>query len=186
MGCLNASFTLVVELVESKHRRLASMGLMIAFAIGEALVGIFATFIPEWRDYHYYTSIPLFLIISIYWLVAESPRWLNRKGRYRELYSFFKSMAKVNGSKVPLELEDQLQAIFKNEEKIVSKELKDDEESCVSKQVTFATDNTKVKPQQLILDPILRLYTIVMFSNWALVTLGLCIFCKLFDIYSTC
>ena len=51
---MNASFTLVVELVEAKHRRLASMGLMIAFSIGEAFVGVFATFIPEWRDYHFY------------------------------------------------------------------------------------------------------------------------------------
>ena len=179
MGCLNASFTLVVELFESKHRRLASMGLMIAFSIGEALVGIFATFFPEWRDYHSYTSIPLFLIIAIYWLVAESPRWLNRKGRYRELYALFKSMAKLNGSKVPSDLEDKLQAIFKDEENVASMEPTADEESFLNKEVTVAAENMNVKPKQLILDPMLRLYTIIMFSNWALLTLGLCIFiCK--------
>ena len=172
MGCLNASFTLVVELVEAKHRRLASMGLMIAFSIGEALVGVFATFIPEWRDYHFYTSIPLFIIISIYWLVAESPRWLNRKRKYKELYVLFKTMAKINMSKVPPELEEKLQTVLKDELETTFADVRVQDSGCLSNEKEIPEEIENVKPIQLLLDPILRLYTIVMFFNWALVTLG--------------
>ena len=172
MGCLNASFTLVVELVEAKHRRLASMGLMIAFSIGEAFVGVFATFIPEWRDYHFYTSIPLFIIISIYWLVAESPRWLNRKRKYRELYVLFRTMAKINMSKVPPELEEKLQTVLKDESETTFADVRVQDSGCLSNEKEIPEEIENVKPIQLLLDPILRLYTIVMFFNWALVTLG--------------
>ena len=172
MGCLNASFTLVVELVEAKHRRLASMGLMIAFSIGEAMVGIFATFIPEWRNYHFYTSIPLFLIILTYWLMAESPRWLNRRRKYKELYSLIKTMAKMNRSKVPSDVEEKFQGILKEETESELTETKDPEECYTNNEITIPEDVELVKPNQLILDPVLRLYTIVMFFNWALVTLG--------------
>ena len=176
MGCLNASFTLVVELVEAKHRRLASMGLMIAFSIGEAFVGVFATFIPEWRDYHFYTSIPLFLIISIYWLVAESPRWLNRKRKYKELYVLLKTMAKINMSKVPRELEEKLQTALKKDLEMTFSDVNVQAKDCLSKEKEIPEESENVKPIQLLQDPILRLYTIVMFSNWALVTLGNLIF----------
>ena len=173
MGCLNASFTLVVELVESKHRRLASMGLMIAFPLGEALVGIFAIFILDWRSFHFITSIPLFLMIPIYWLLAESPRWLNRKGRYKELFDLFKVMAKMNRSKIPSDVEKQLQTIIRAQEEYSKSN---------PNEVDFVPDtdvdnekNAKVEPKILLCDPTLRMYTLVMCSNWALVTLGKCL-----------
>ena len=170
MGCLNASFTLVVELVEGKHRRLASMGLMIAFSLGEAFVGIFAIYLRDWRQFHIITSIPLFVMIPIYFVLAESPRWLNRKQKYRELYSLFRVMAKMNSSKLPLELEHKLQeAIILeiNDEGVPNK----GEDIDLEQDATPKTD-INVKPSQLFLDSTLRIYTAVMFANWALVTLG--------------
>ena len=174
MGCLNASFTLIVELVESTHRRLASMGLMIAFSIGEAFVGIFATFFPEWRDFHIFTSVPLFLMIPICMGVAESPRWLNGKEKYAELQVLFTSIAKANRSMVPPDVDVQLQNAVMNRtvttlSDVSPADLETDKES---KDGINKTENRQVKPSQLILDPTLRIYTIVMFSNWSLVTLG--------------
>ena len=170
MGCLNASFTLVVELVEGKHRRLASMGLMIAFSLGEAFVGIFAIYLRDWREFHIITSIPLFVMIPIYFVLAESPRWLNRKQKYKELYSLFRVMAKMNSSKLPLELEQKLQeAIILeiNDELVTNK----GEDIDLEQDAAPKTD-ISVKPSQLVLDSTLRIYTTVMFANWALVTLG--------------
>ena len=175
MGCLNASFTLMVELVESKHIRLASMGLMIAFSIGEAFVGIFALFLPEWREFHIFTSVPLFLMIPICLGVAESPRWLNGKEKYTELLMLLTNIAKTNRSMVPPDLEDQLQNAIMNK---VDTTLSDVSLAALeagkeSEDVLTQKQNTHVKPSQLILDPTMRLYTIIMFSNWSLVTLGM-------------
>ena len=176
MGCLNASFTLVVELFEAKYRRLASMGLMIAFAIGEAFVGICAIFLHEWRNFHLFTSLPLFLMIPISWAASESPRWLNRKEKYKELYALFTSIAKLNRSRVPPDLEVQLQNSITQK---VDASLSDLSQLPIEVGIETNPDKNRkatpnVKPSQLILDPALKIYTIVMFSNWSLVTLGMC------------
>ena len=175
MGCLNASFILVVELVEAKHRRLASMGLMIAFSVGEACVGIFAIYLLDWREFHFFTSIPLFLMIPISWAVSESPRWLNKKEKYKELYALFTSIAKINRSSVPSDLEVLFQNTVLNssdttlsEMSHIAVESAEENNDDIKKK-----ESTHVKPSQLVLDPALRIYTIVMFSNWSLVTLGI-------------
>ena len=173
MGCLSAPFTLVVELVEAKHRRLASMGLMVAISVGEALVGVSAWFIPNWRDYHYYTTIPLLLIVLIQVLVAESPRWLNRKRKYKELYSMFKAMAKMNKSEVPIQLKEKFEIILNNHRiESISKEVIFHDGVCFKNDNKHNDKKEKISPIQMLRDPKLRLYTIVMFFNWVFVTLG--------------
>ena len=104
--------------------------------------------------------------------MAESPRWLNRRRKYKELYSLIKTMAKMNRSKVPSDVEEKFQGILKEETESGSTETKDPEASYTNNEITIPEDTEHVKPNQLILDPVLRLYTIVMFFNWALVTLG--------------
>ena len=151
------------------------MGLMIAFSIGEAFVGIFATFLPEWRNFHIFTSVPLFLMIPICLGVAESPRWLNGKEKYTELLVLLTTIAKTNQSMVPPDLEAQLQnAIMNKGDTTLSNvspatlETGKEGKHCINQK-----ESAQVKPSQLFLDPTLRIYTIVMFSNWSLVTLGM-------------
>ena len=174
MGCLNAPFTLVVELAGPRHRTVVGMGLMIAYSIGEAFVGIFAMLLLEWRWFHYISSIPLFLMLPIYFILPESPRWLNTKGKYEELKELFQSMAKINGTKLPTDLEERLRAAswYERHQNTSCRQLN----ACSEKKIRAASNkekHTDGKLCQLFSHPKLRSNTIIMFCNWSLITLGM-------------
>ena len=80
-----SSFTLAIELVGPEYRTLVGIGMDIPFAVGEALAGVLAIFITEWRSFQYISSIPIFAILLIYFVIEESPRWLITKEKYKEL-----------------------------------------------------------------------------------------------------
>ena len=83
-------------------------------------------------------------------------------------------MASVNHTKIPTDLEERLQEAIRCED--VKANIMPNEEVSLTQKVdedTYRKDSTNVKPIQLLSDPTLRIYTIVMFSNWALVTLGM-------------
>ena len=109
------AFTLSVELVGSQYRTLAGMLVQIPFAIGEAFAGILAIFVADWREYHYVTSVPLFLLLGLAFVIPESPRWLMAAGRSKELSAMIQKMADTNGKKISsdiLERINQLEVKF--------------------------------------------------------------------------
>jgi OCT family organic cation transporter-like MFS transporter 4/5 len=163
---------LIIELVEPKYRALVGIGLDIPFALGEASVGILAWLIPNWRSFQYITSVPIFLLVLIHFIIPESPRWLITKQKYKELNNLVKKIAKVNKVPVPSDIENSLLLAITDEP----------ESKSASWNIgrVFSSFNKKesTKPQeknqiiQIFTNPILRINTLVMFFNWAFVTLG--------------
>ena len=91
------------------------------------------------------------------------------------MYALFTSIAKINRSSVPSDLEVLFQNTVLNssdttlsEMSHIAVESAEENNDDIKKK-----ESTHVKPSQLVLDPALRIYTIVMFSNWSLVTLGI-------------
>lgn len=173
VGTFFAPFTLIIELVEPKYRTLVGIGLDIPFAIGEASVGILAWLIPNWRYFQYITSIPIFLLLLIHFVIPESPRWLITKRKYQELSNLTKQIAKLNKVDIPNEMETSLQLAIKEQAKNKSSFPQ------VSKIFSFfKKEKESTKPReknkiiQIFTNPILRTNTLVMFFNWAFVTLG--------------
>jgi hypothetical protein len=62
---------------------------------------VFAYFIREWRYFQFALSIPSIVLISYYWLVPESPRWLFAVGRVDSSVALLEKAAKVN--KLPID-----------------------------------------------------------------------------------
>ena len=176
MGCLIASFTLVVELVASKHRRLSSMGLFFTISLGEFTVGLFALFLRNWRSFHWITSIPLFIMSFMCLLLSESPRWLYTKRKHKQLYIVFQSMAKRNGTKLPDYLETFFQELPTYSENLSKNSFANIIHCVYMRNVDIITKKSHTPDEkicdQLFSNPTLRLYTVVMFFNWVLVTLG--------------
>ncbi|CAG7819617.1 unnamed protein product, partial [Allacma fusca] len=71
---------------------------------GIMILAALAYFIPSWRLLTMATSLPFILIIGIYPLLPESPRWLLRNQKIKEAHKVINRMAKMNG-KEPLSME---------------------------------------------------------------------------------
>jgi len=73
----------------------------VPFNVGHLSLPLFAYFIRDWRILQFALSIPSVILISYYWLIPESPRWLFTIGRVDESVKVLEKAAKCN--KLPTE-----------------------------------------------------------------------------------
>ncbi|XP_012939016.2 organic cation transporter-like protein [Aplysia californica] len=88
--------TLAMEIVGESKRSFAGMLLMYGWVIGMLFVSAVAYFARDWRVLQLILSSPTLLLISYYWILPESPRWLLDKQRYTEASKVLKKIAEVN------------------------------------------------------------------------------------------
>ena len=92
-----ACFTWCVELVGIKKRVQAGvMGIGFGWNLGLFVTLLDAYFIRDWKVLSIALAIPNVFLLSYYWLVPESPRWLLNKKRYEDAMKVVKQIAKVN------------------------------------------------------------------------------------------
>lgn len=90
------SFVLVMEITGSRWRELILVLYQIPFNLGHLTLPGFSYFIRDWRYLQFALSIPSIVLISYYWLIPESPRWLFTVGRLGEASSQLERAARVN------------------------------------------------------------------------------------------
>ncbi|XP_073347791.1 organic cation/carnitine transporter 2-like [Pagrus major] len=73
----------------------------VCYAIGYALLPLFAYFIRGWRMLLVASAIPGLIYIPMWWVLPESPRWLLQKGRVEEAELVIRNAAKRNRVPVP-------------------------------------------------------------------------------------
>lgn len=66
------------------------------FAVGQVILGSVAWGVQPWRKMIITLHVPCFLIISYYWLLSESVRWLLSKEKFVEAKEVLEKVAKVN------------------------------------------------------------------------------------------
>lgn len=86
-----------MELVGIRYREMTSVLFHIPFNLGHLTLPLFAYFLRDWHTLQLAISLPSILLISYYWLVPESPRWLFAVGRVDESIVVLKKAAKRNG-----------------------------------------------------------------------------------------
>lgn len=79
-----------------KYRTILGVLFQIPFNLGQATLGLFGYFIRDWHYFQMAVSIPSVILISYYWLVPESPRWLLTVGRTDESIEVMQKAAKYN------------------------------------------------------------------------------------------
>ena len=163
----------MLEIVEPSHKTRVGMGLNIAFALGCSAVGLAAWLIPDWRNFHYITSVPIFAMCLTHFAIPESPRWLLAKHKYKDLYRLIRRISKMNKVPIPVEIETPLLEAMTDEP--------DTEENIIKKSLNlFRTAEKRSTKQQrsesqlthLFTNTTLRTITLVSFANWAIVVLG--------------
>ena len=69
-----------MEIVGAKYKSYAGSAINILFAVGEALAGVVAYYVRDWRPYQYATAAILFVIAIATVFAPESPRCGHEKG----------------------------------------------------------------------------------------------------------
>ncbi|CAG9787564.1 unnamed protein product [Diatraea saccharalis] len=95
-GTFSSAYIFAAELVGPKYRVLASATSTSMFALGQVVLGGTAWLIPSWRYLLLALNIPCFLIISYYWILSESVRWLLSKEKFEEAKIVLEKVARVN------------------------------------------------------------------------------------------
>lgn len=99
-----------MELIGIKWREIVSVVYQIPFNLGHLTLPLFAYFIRDWQKLQFALSIPSIILISYYWLIPESPRWLFTKGKVDESVKILEKAAKFN--KLPTEnIRDNLETV---------------------------------------------------------------------------
>lgn len=110
-GSLVVSFVLLMELVGEKRRVLISILYHVPFTFGYAILPVFAYFVRDWHVLQLALSLVSIVLISYYWIIPESPRWLFTIGRVNEAAAVLEKAAKTN--RLPTNtIHDQLNAYF--------------------------------------------------------------------------
>ncbi|XP_055609045.1 organic cation transporter protein [Uranotaenia lowii] len=108
MSVTVVSFVLVVELVSGKYRTVIGILNILPVAISYILAAGIAYFAQDWRTMQFVITIPGALLLSMWYWLPESPRWLLAKGRTEELKSIIDRAAETNGFRLPLGYEKTL------------------------------------------------------------------------------
>jgi OCT family organic cation transporter-like MFS transporter 4/5 len=160
-GVFECGFVLVTEIVAPELRTPFGIMTQFPFGIGASLLPLVAYFIKDWTSLQLSISIPCCLLISYYWTMPESPRWLVSKNRMKEALVILKSAAKSNG--VTLESDDEILGMLN------SLETKTCEVSRPSAGEKFREAFAEM--EMLVATPNMRKRTINVYFSWLVVAM---------------
>ncbi|XP_034829227.1 organic cation transporter protein-like [Maniola hyperantus] len=95
-GTYSSAYIFVTELVGPKYRVFTSATSSSLFGLGQVVLGGIAWLISPWRSLLIALHLPCLLIISYYWILSESLRWLLSKNKFSEAREVLQTIARVN------------------------------------------------------------------------------------------
>nr|CAD7419653.1 unnamed protein product [Timema poppensis] len=111
-----ASFILALELVGPSKRLFAAMTYAYFFTTGYVLSALFSYFLNNWRYLQVAMTVPGLFLLTYWWILPESSRWLLSKGRQAEAKQILKKVAKTNNVLIPEKVLDNLGAVTPNDD----------------------------------------------------------------------
>jgi len=119
-GVFECGFVLVTEICGPKFRAPFGILTQFPFGVGAAFLPLMAYFIRDWVNLQLAISIPCLLLLTYYWFIPESPRWLMAEGRFEEALVILKQGAKANRRTLPpdSELREMMERFKTQEEEI--------------------------------------------------------------------
>ncbi|CAH2232581.1 organic cation transporter protein-like [Pararge aegeria] len=113
-GAYSTAFVIAMELVGPKGRVLGNTLLNGVYVIGLMSLAALSWWLQSWRNLLRLIYIPAMFVVSYYWILNESVRWLISKGRNTEAAAILKRAAKMNR----VELSDEVLAPLYELEKL--------------------------------------------------------------------
>lgn len=103
-GVYPLAFIIGVEMVGPRKREMTSIVLNYFYAVGEALLGLAAWLIEDWKLLQFTLSIPPLFFVVYFWLVPESVRWLLARNEHEKAGAIITRAAHVNHRELSVEL----------------------------------------------------------------------------------
>lgn len=103
-GVYPLAFIIGVEMVGPRKREMTSIVLNYFYAVGEALLGLAAWLIEDWKLLQFTLSIPPLFFVVYFWLVPESVRWLLARNEHEKAGAIIRRAAHVNQRQLSVEL----------------------------------------------------------------------------------
>ncbi|KAB7506790.1 Organic cation transporter protein [Armadillidium nasatum] len=104
VGLFQTAFILGLEFVGPSKRVMFGVIGEFFFAFGEIILGLMAWGIRSWRMLQLVISAPVTCFVFYYWIVPESIRWLQTKGRHAQVVANLENIARINKKTIPLHL----------------------------------------------------------------------------------
>ena len=101
MALFMVTFVICVEYVGARYTMFTGIIIEVPFALGELILGLEAYFIRDWYTLQIVAHLPLIVLLGLYFLVPESPRWLLAMGRTEEAKKIIQKGAEINKKNLP-------------------------------------------------------------------------------------
>lgn len=109
-------FIIGIELVGPKRRVVACSVITVFYAIGEVALAMVAKTYRNWRTLLLITYTPSLILLSYFWILPESVRWLLSVGKEERAKNILRRAARVNKRKLSESALDKL--VIANQEKL--------------------------------------------------------------------
>ncbi|XP_047023398.1 organic cation transporter protein-like [Helicoverpa zea] len=99
-GAFSAAYILAAEIVGPQYRVRTSATISSMFALGQVVLGLLAYAIPAWKTLTLVLYVPVFLLVSYYWILSESFRWLLSENKQEEGKATLEYAARLNNKQI--------------------------------------------------------------------------------------
>ncbi|CAG5027893.1 unnamed protein product [Parnassius apollo] len=95
-GTMVIGFVIIMEFVETKYRDVISALYQVPFNLGHMLLPVYGYFLRDFSDFQLGISIPTIILLSLFILLPESPRWLIAVNETDKAIVILEKVAKEN------------------------------------------------------------------------------------------
>lgn len=95
-GTMVTSYVICMEIVGKSWRAAITILYQIPYSLGHMSLAGIAYWFRHWQHLQIAITLPSIMLLSYWWIVPESPRWLLAMGRQRAACKVLKSAAKMN------------------------------------------------------------------------------------------
>ncbi|KAG8185674.1 hypothetical protein JTE90_008944 [Oedothorax gibbosus] len=106
-GVFSTSFVLLMEVIGPEHRSFYGMVVNFGFSLGCVSLPVIAWLTRDWFWMQFVMTVPCYFLLSSWWLLPESPRWLLSRGKTEETVDLLLKIGSINKKTFP-DMENQL------------------------------------------------------------------------------
>ncbi|XP_045131799.1 organic cation transporter protein-like isoform X2 [Portunus trituberculatus] len=155
-GVFQIAFLLGVELVGPTMRLPCGIVIEYFYALGEVFLSLISWWAKDWRMIQLIISGPVSFFVLYWWLIPESPRWLQAKGKHQKVSALLKKIAEKNHKDIDPILQRLENASTEEENRSITTEV---------------NTATKVTLLDVVKSPLLCVRMFSMFFVWTATTL---------------
>eukprot|EP00095_Tigriopus_kingsejongensis_P003585 maker-scaffold140_size315649-snap-gene-2.27 protein:Tk03585 transcript:maker-scaffold140_size315649-snap-gene-2.27-mRNA-1 annotation:"solute carrier family 22 member 6-a-like" len=97
LGAYEGMFSYLAEIASGNWISVMTQGFFIFWPLGWTMLAPIAYYVNDWRDLNMITALPNFIILILYWVIPESPKWLLATGRKNRAEKAVRKIDLING-----------------------------------------------------------------------------------------